>query len=151
MSATPIIPDNVVAYYKNGIYPRGIRNNNPGNVRLGDPWQGLCSLQQDKSFCQFSEAKYGIRCTGYIIRVSYFQRYALGTVRAIISRWAPTSENDTEAYIKSVSTKCGVDPDDSVNLRSDTMLTDLLAAVFQHENGSMPYTVDQILAGIKII
>lgn len=151
MSATPILPDNVVAFYRNGIYPRGIRNNNPGNVRLGDPWQGLCSLQQDKSFCQFSEAKYGIRCLCYLLRVSYFQRYALGTVQALITRWAPASENDTESYIQAVSTKLRVDPTDHINLRNDGTLSDLLMAVIQHENGSQPYTSDQILAGIKLI
>ena len=151
MSPTPILPDNVVAYYKNGILPRGIRNNNPGNVRLGDQWQGLCSVQQDKSFCQFSEAKFGIRSTAYILRISYFQRYALATVKGIITRWAPASENNTQAYINAVCQKLGVDAEDRIDLRSDSLLTDLLSAVFNHENGSQPYTSDQILAGIKII
>ena len=35
---------------------RGLRNNNPGNIRITkDKWQGLREKQEDKSFFQFKE------------------------------------------------------------------------------------------------
>lgn len=151
MSATPVIPDNVTAFYARGSMPRGVRNNNPGNIRLGDQWQGLCSVQTDKSFCQFSEIAYGIRCLGYILRNSYFQRQGLNTVSKIITRWAPSTENDTPAYIAAVSKGLGIHGDDLIDLRSDNMLGDLVQCIIKHECGSQPYTGLQIIAGIRLI
>ena len=39
---------------------RGIRNNNPGNIRWGDKWQGLDEdgREKDKSFCVFVKPEY---------------------------------------------------------------------------------------------
>ncbi|WP_367672819.1 structural protein, partial [Serratia symbiotica] len=91
--------------------PRGIRNNNPGNIRWGDDWKGLLPDKQrtDKSFCQFSTPEYGIRAMIIILR-NYQKKHGINTISGIIHRWAPTSENDTQAYIDSVSQEVGVAP-----------------------------------------
>ena len=41
--------------------PRGIRNKNPGNIKLGTDWDGLAAEQLDPTFCTFGEAVMGIR------------------------------------------------------------------------------------------
>ena len=43
--------------------PRGIRNNNPLNIRrtAKDQWKGLRAQQTDASFCQFESLEYGWR------------------------------------------------------------------------------------------
>lgn len=39
---------------------RGLRNNNPGNLRLSkDKWQGLRAVQTDKAFFQFETMAHG--------------------------------------------------------------------------------------------
>lgn len=151
MSATPEIPDNVVAFYARGSMPRGVRNNNPGNIRLGDQWKGLCSVQMDKSFCQFESPQYGIRAMGYILRNSYFLRMHLNTVRKIIQRWAPNTENDTDSYVGTVSKALGVREDDYIDLRTDNYLGDFVQAIIKHENGSQPYTGLQIISGVRLV
>lgn len=83
---------------------RGVRNNNPFNViKSSSRWLGLKPKCQciDSVFCEFVEMKYGIRC-GFVLLRKYIQVYCLSDVRSIISRFAPSSENDTEAYIKFV-------------------------------------------------
>lgn len=82
--------------------PRGIRNNNPLNIRRGCNWIGLSKHQTDPAFCQFDSMAYGLRA-GLIIIRTYIQRYNLNSIHAIVSRWAPPKENDTNAYVKSVS------------------------------------------------
>lgn len=82
---------------------RGIRNNNPLNIRRSAThWQGARKEQTDKSFVQFSSLAYGYRAAWKILQ-SYYERFCRQgqqfTVRNIISRWAPPTENDTEAYI----------------------------------------------------
>ena len=85
---------------------RGIRNNNPLNIRRSATrWQGAREEQRDKSFVQFKSMAYGYRAAWKILQ-SYYERFCMDgkpfTVRNIISRWAPPNENDTEAYIISV-------------------------------------------------
>lgn len=115
--------------------PRGIRNCNPGNIRLTtDKWQGLRSIQTDKEFFQFTEMKWGYRA---LIRTlqNYRRVHGCYTITDFITRWAPSSENNTLAYIKSVCFQLGVpsvyvpDVDDR-----DTMCA-LAAAISKHENG----------------
>ena len=92
--------------------PRGIRNNNPLNIRRsGDKWQGLKVLQEDKAFFQFSEMKWGWRAAFRLLCHTYYNKYRLRTIRDIITRWAPPKENNTEAYIRSVTDRIGIGPD----------------------------------------
>ena len=78
--------------------PRGIRNKNPGNIKLGTDWDGLADEQSDPVFCIFGEAVMGIRALMKIL-ITYRFTHKKDTVDEIISRCAPTSENDTTTYI----------------------------------------------------
>lgn len=89
---------------------RGIRNNNPLNLRRGEKWQGLSLRQTDRFFCQFREMRYGIRAAIIVIR-TYYITYGLRTIRLILERFAPACENDTCAYINAVSAALRVSPD----------------------------------------
>ena len=83
--------------------PRGIRNCNPLNIRRSkDQWKGLAERQQDAAFCQFKSLEYGWRAAFYLLTRTYYHKYRLYTIRTIIRRWAPPTENDTERYIRNV-------------------------------------------------
>jgi len=116
--------------------PRGIRNHNPGNLRWGDPWQGLVPEKRrtDKAFCQFVSAAYGIRALARTL-ITYQDKYGLRTVRHIISRWAPESENDTQAYIQAVASQIGRNADDRLDMQSYRALKAMTEAIIRHENG----------------
>lgn len=120
--------------------PRGIRNNNPGNIRWGDDWKGLVPKSQrtDKSFCQFTAPEYGIRAMIVILR-NYQRKHGLNTITGIISRWAPANENNTQAYIDSVAKSTGVAPDQFIHTDDSRFMMKLLQAIIQHENGVQPY------------
>ena len=85
---------------------RGIRNNNPLNIRhSADKWQGARINQTDKSFVQFETMAYGYRAAWKVLESywKYFkQQRQPFTVRNIIHRWAPPEENDVDAYVKTV-------------------------------------------------
>ena len=88
--------------------PRGIRNNNPLNIRRSkDQWQGLKAQQTDASFCQFESLDYGWRAAFYLLTRTYYHKYRLFTIRAIINKWAPPNENLTSTYIANVSRLTG--------------------------------------------
>ncbi|HHT2967464.1 TPA: structural protein [Citrobacter koseri] len=130
---------------------RGIRNNNPGNVRWGDDWKGLVPKGQrtDKAFCQFSTPEYGIRAMSIILR-NYQRKYGLNTVAGIIKRWAPPNENDTQAYINSVAQATGVSPDQKIDTSDSRFMMKLLQAIIKHENGSQPYSFDTFVRAVEL-
>lgn len=138
---------------------RGIRNNNPGNIRWGDDWKGLVDQSQrtDKDFCQFREAKWGIRALVKVL-LNYRKRpgtFGVGgdgidTVQEIISRWAPPNENNTSAYVNSVAKACGVAPTQALDLNDKVLMKKMVKAIITHENGSQPYTDAVLDSGISL-
>lgn len=136
--------------------PRGIRNNNPGNIRRStDSWQGLADPdhQTDPDFFVFQTPIYGIRAIARIL-ITYQDKYGLQGVKAIVSRWAPPGENKTDAYIAEVIAKTGFAADKAVNMHSYSDVKPFIKAIVLQENGQQPYTDTQIdkalvLAGVE--
>ena len=87
---------------------RGVRNCNPLNIRIGNNWLGERPTNSDGTFEQFTDMRYGLRAAFILLR-RYIAKYKLCTIRAIISRWAPESENLTQAYIQHVERLSGID------------------------------------------
>ena len=83
---------------RNNNLPRGLRNNNPGNIRRNsDVFQGE-KTSSDREFKQFKSMAYGYRAIFKILS-NYGRNYHLKTIRQMIGRWAPENENDTGAYV----------------------------------------------------
>ena len=100
--------------------PRGIRNNNPLNIRRNkDQWQGMKKEQTDPSFCQFENLAYGWRAAFRLLTRTYYHTYRLYTIRAIVNKWAPPNENNTRAYVENVSRLTGIAPDEPLGIPSD--------------------------------
>ena len=100
--------------------PRGIRNNNPLNIRRSkDKWKGMKALQSDAQFVQFESLEWGWRAAFYLLTRTYYHKYRLYTIRAIVTKWAPAIENNTKAYIANVSRLTGIDPDEPIGIPSD--------------------------------
>jgi len=128
--------------------PRGLRNNNGGNIRGGPvPWKGEVG-RDPVDFVIFSSAHYGLRALAKLL-ITYRLKYVLDCVEEIIGRWAPTSENDTRAYVNAVAREVGVSPTETINVVTDpAMLGRLVAAIVRHENGQQPYSTEQINAAV---
>lgn len=119
--------------------PRGIRNHNPLNIRRSeDQWKGLAEVQTDGEFYQFVAPEWGWRAAFRLLTRTYYLKYHLDTIRQIVSRWAPSSENDTRAYIENVSRLTGIAPDQSLGNPKQQPAQWLLvgAAMAIQENGS---------------
>lgn len=145
LSAVVLLTGGAVAYK----LARGIRNNNPGNIRkTGIKWQGMApeSEQTDKDFVVFTAPKWGIRAMARDLKTDYAQGQR--TVRALINEWAPPVENNTSAYVDAVSRALGVKPDDTLTL--STHLEPLVRAIILHENAVQPYSDETIREGIAL-
>lgn len=131
--------------------PRGIRNNNPGNIdRTSERWQGMAADQwNDKRFVVFTAPVWGLRALAKVL-LSYQRKYGLRTPAAIVGRWAPPVENDTGAYARQVAKALGVGVDDQIDLTKAATLERILPAIVQHENGQQPYPATLIAEAVRL-
>ena len=115
--------------------PRGVRNNNPLNIRRSpDKWQGLSDTQTDPAFFQFKEMKWGVRAGAKLLQ-NYQTKYQRHTLRQIIERFAPPLENNTSSYIRHVSVRAKIRPDVPIDTRDRELLFRLIEAMWYVENG----------------
>lgn len=118
--------------------PRGIRNCNPGNIRITkDKWQGLREVQTDKEFFQFKAMKWGYRAMLRTIQ-NYRKRHGCETIADFIRRWAPPSENNTVTYIRFVCEKMGVPSVFVPNVENKAAMCMFAYAISYFENGVEP-------------
>lgn len=125
--------------------PLGVRLNNPGNLRAGIAWEGLTYPPAVNGFCSFSTPAFGFRA---IFR-NYITKYDRGirTIRALITEWAPPSENNTAAYIAAVCQRTGFDPDAPIELKSWAIAKAVCKAQTIQECGAFdPYFTDAQMA-----
>jgi len=117
-----------------GRQPRGIRNNNPGNIEDGPFAKSLPGYKgSDGRFAIFDSPAAGQGAAVALLK-SYGGR-GLNTVQSIIDRWAPPSENDSGSYAATVAKAVGVNPTQPLNMQDPTTLQRLAGAMFAVENG----------------
>lgn len=127
--------------------PRGIRNNNPFNIKehSGDrtQWVGERATDDDKIFEEFTTMEDGIRA-GLIILRNYNRKHGIKNIREIITRFAPSNENNTRVYIRVVADYVGLSPDAVIDFNDEPTMTLLARAIAKHENGGEYITNEQI-------
>lgn len=118
--------------------PRGIRNNNPGNLRkTKEIWKGEID-EEDTAFKTFKTPIDGL--AGLKLSIDKKFRRGLNTIRQIITSYAPSTENDTVAYIKFISLHTGHSSNESLNLNNKETIKSIMRAIVLYENGQDPYT-----------
>ncbi|BEL79900.1 hypothetical protein SM12BL3_12070 [Serratia marcescens] len=131
--------------------PRGIRNNNPGNLNYVGQNGATLEEHATPRFARFNSAFEGFAALGKQIKAYYngtskaagYQK--LQSVEDIISRFAPASENNTQAYINKLSKMLGVGRGDSLNIQDPQVLATLMNGITQIENGKNPYAPEMVL------
>lgn len=132
-------------------YPLGMRNNNPGNLRPGFlPWMGQTGSAGN--FCHFKDISFGLRAMAVDLS-NKITKDGLTTITEIITKYAPPSENDTQAYINKVSDYTGWNANDEIVFNSAN-LANLMQAQIKVEQGPQYANLisdSDILAGIQLM
>lgn len=113
--------------------PRGIRNNNPLNIRKGNNWKGERHPQTDKSFEEFQSMELGLRA-GFVLIRNYMSGRTTGgvkcnTIEKIIRRWAPPTENATQKYIDVVAKHCSTPSQLQISFANKPLMCSLVRAM----------------------
>jgi len=131
---------------------RGVRNNNPGNIDYvpANKWRGQLPPNPalEKRFARFDTPENGIRALGKLL-LTYQDKHGLKTVKAIISRWAPSVENDTSAYVRAVEVNTGTKPGANVDLRATSVMQGFVKAIIHHENAGFAYPDAVLAEGVR--
>lgn len=119
--------------------PRGIRNNNPLNIVKGNSWKGERANQTDKRFEEFESMAMGLRA-GFVLLRNYIEGTKtrptkFNTIRKIVTRWAPPSENYTQRYIDNVCKWSDLLPDEVVRFRQRKKMVAIVQAMAKMECG----------------
>lgn len=121
--------------------PRGLRNRNPGNIRRSAVRYKGETESSDPAFKAFRTMAWGYRAM-FVLLHTYRLRHGATTLRSMIARWAPPSENDTEAYLHAVARRSGTGPDAAVDTCDRSVMTRIAAAMARVENGTEPDTAE---------
>jgi hypothetical protein len=102
--------------------PAPVRNNNPGAMMPGGKLAQYPDMQTGLKALDDNLASYG--------------KQGVNTLSGVISKWAPPNENNTQAYIKDVSQRLGISPNQKIDLSNPLVRQSLSTAISLHENGS---------------
>lgn len=121
---------------------KGLRNRNPGNLRFIAPSRAYRGQVSDDGtgFGVYESDELGVRALGQTLLA--YDRRGINTVRAIISTYAPASENDTASYVRAVSRALMVTDEERVSVLD--RLPEFALAIIKHENGVQPYAVADV-------
>ena len=141
--------------------PRGVRNNNPGNIDYNprNAWQGQLGIEVGVAkprFARFDSAENGIRALGKLL-INYrgkdgipgMGKPGIDTPIEFISRWAPSTENNTTAYAQAIAKRLGVGVRDSIDISNPYVLRETIVGIIVHENGGNPYSDKVIDEGVR--
>ena len=124
--------------------PRGLRNNNPGNIRQSSTrYIGEVYPSKDDSFKQFETMAHGYRAV-FVLLHTYQRKYGLNTIAGMISRYAPAVENDTDDYINAVAEWSGVPATSRITATNGDIMVPIVAAMSRVENGVFAHMPDVV-------
>lgn len=135
LAATLAQPNPAEAVTGQSNQPRGIRNNNPGNIEAGQFAQSQPGYSgSDGRFAKFDTPQQGMDATSNLL--STYGKQGINTVSGIINKWAPSTDgNNTQAYAGFVAKKLGVSPDTPLNMNDPVVRNSVASAIGEFENG----------------
>ena len=113
---------------------RGLRNNNPGNIRRSATRYRGEVVSQDPSFKRFESMAWGYRAM-FVLLYTYQKRYGLSTLAQLIARYAPAVENDTAGYTDFVAEQTAWPADQPLDTCSAEQMIPVVSAMSHIENG----------------
>ena len=127
---------------------RGMRNNNPGNLNFVGQEGATKETGPGGRFAVFQSMEHGV-----VALAKQLQLYASrgnDTVRGIISKYAPPGENNTAAYIGSMTKRMGVGADQHLDLSNIAVLREVISGISTVENGAGRLGIGQINSGLAM-
>jgi len=129
--------------------PRGIRNNNPGNLNFAGQAGATKEAGENGRFAVFSSMKDGIAALYRQIQL-YFGR-GVNTIESIVSKYAPAGDNNNvDAYVDQLVKATGKRSNEALSSQDNETVFKLIRGIINHENGKGHVSDEQIAMGMGI-
>lgn len=105
----------------------------------------------ETAFCIFRSPAYGFRALAMLLQ-TYQTKYGLDTPAKIITRFAPSSENNTQAYINAFAKGVAAEPGQKIDLTRRMKMFWACQAIATHETGGWDghWTNEQLADGLDL-
>lgn len=137
-------PQQLQQQFQNHNLPRGLRNNNPGNIESSINAPGQIK-GGDPRFAQFQTPQQGLNALSGLLT----NKYDGQSLTQIINKYAPPHENDTKAYINTLAKSTGLDPNKPVDMSNPNVKASIMQGIIKIENGHNPYSTQQIQQAVQ--
>ncbi|EPB5228966.1 TPA: hypothetical protein JD893_12875 [Citrobacter freundii] len=117
------------------------RFNNPGNLRWAEGYE--TSNTKSGKFAVFPSLDEGVLAATKQLQI--YAHRGTNTVRDIVSKWAPSNENDTEEYIRHVVRSTKFNENEKLNLNDPYVLAKLISAMASKEGAGSRVTEDRVI------
>ncbi len=114
--------------------PRGLRNHNPLNIKVGNDWLGESDIKTDAVFEQFTADVWGYRAAFIILR-KYIKKYHRNTIRLIVDSWAPDGFLKQLNYRRRVAAWTGRDENAPISFEDKDFMCKMVQGMARVENG----------------
>lgn len=132
-----------------GTKPRGIRNNNPGNLNFAGQAGATKEGGENGRFAVFESMRDGISALYKQIQL-YFSR-GVNTIESVVNKYAPADDNNNvQAYIKQLVGATGKQADEKLSGEDTETVFKLIRGIINHENGKGYVSDQDILSGIQV-
>lgn len=131
-------------FYGNPSAPRGLRNNNPGNIESTNGKYGPEVQGKDPRFANYATPEQGLSAMNQLL-----DKHNGESLTKIIGRYAPPNENNTSNYINTLSKSTGLKPNDPVDMSNPQTKAAIMKGIIQIENGHNPYPDNMISGAIS--
>lgn len=125
---------------------RAERNNNPGNLEYRGQ-SGAVPEDGEGRFAKFQSASDGV--AALVRQLQLYGSRGLDSIKEIVEKYAPASENDTQAYIAALTKKLGVGANDTLDLNDPGTLSGLVRGISRHEAGRDFLSDEDVLTGLR--
>ena len=129
---------------KDGMLSLAERNNNPGNLR----YAGQAGASKgEKGFAKFHSDEAGIAALEKQLLLE--QSRGRNTIGEIMEKYAPRNENDTDAYIKTLSRSTGFGANEELDFNDPITATKIIQGISKHESGKDYLKYDAIMKTVQ--
>ena len=129
--------------------PRGIRNNNPGNLNFAGQAGATKESGPNGRFAVFGSMTEGVAALYKQLQL-YFKR-GTNTIESIVKKYAPASDgNNVMAYINQLVKATGKGAGEMLNSADMPTIFNLMKGIINHENGKGYVSDSDIMGGIQV-
>lgn len=137
------------SYDAYGTMPRGIRNNNPGNLNYAGQAGATLEGGEGGRFAVFESMQHGVAALYKQLQL-YFKR-GINTLSSIVKTYAPASDNNNvDAYISALTKATGKGANEVLDSGDTATIARLMKGIVDHENGKGYISSSDIMGGIQL-